>query len=128
MEQDPKFLRSYAKGRKSGAPSWMWQRITGLALVILTVGHYIWMHYTPESGHTFNTTADRLANPVFRGMYIGFITIGMYHGVQGCWNVIRDFKLRPWITYSLIGALVIAALIFLGIGYNTVLAFDPTKP
>ena len=128
MEQDPKFLRSYSKGRKSGAGAWMWQRITGLALVILTVGHYIWMHYTPESGHNFDTTADRLANPVFRGMYIGFITIGMYHGVQGCWNVIRDFKFRPWITYTLIGGLVIAALVFLGIGYNTVLAFDPTKP
>lgn len=128
MEPSPEFLRTYAKGKKSGAPAWMWQRITGLALVVLTVGHYVWMHYEPKSGHSFDTSADRLASPVFKGMYLGFITIGMYHGIQGCWNIIRDFKLRRWLSYTLLGALVIAALVFLGIGYNTVLTFDPAKP
>src|SRR5579872_5497548 len=83
-------LRSYAKGRTSGAPAWMLQRITGLALVILTVGHYIMMHYTPASGHDYDWTAARLASPLFKGSYLGFITIGMYHGLQGCWNIVRD--------------------------------------
>ncbi len=123
-----KHLRSYAKSRKSGAGPWMWQRITGLALVIMTLGHYVWMHYNPTNGHDFDASAERLTNPVFIGLYIGFITIGMYHGVQGCWNIIRDFKFRPWLSYTLIGTLVILAFIFLGIGYNTVLTFDPLKP
>lgn len=121
-------LRSYARGKKSGAPSWMLQRITGLALVILTVGHYIMMHYTPESGHDYDWTAGRLASPIFKGMYLGFITIGMYHGLQGCWNVVRDFKLRPWLTYTIFGALLVAGIVFLGIGWNTMLTFDPNKP
>ena len=121
-------LRSYAKGRKSGAPAWMLQRITGLALVILTVGHYIMMHYTPASGHDYDWTASRLASPMFKGLYLGFITIGMYHGLQGCWNVVRDFKLRPWLTYTIFGSLLVAGVIFLGIGWNTMLTFDPAKP
>jgi succinate dehydrogenase hydrophobic membrane anchor protein len=128
MQDSTKHLHSYAKSRKSGAGPWMWQRITGLALVILTIGHYVWMHYTPKSGHSFDTTAGRLSDPVFKGLYLAFITIGMYHGVQGCWNIIRDFKLKSWLSYSLLGALVILAFVFLGIGYNTVFSFDPTKP
>lgn len=123
-----KYLRSYAKGKKSGATAWMLQRISGLALVILTIGHYVWMHYTPKSGHDFGMSANRLANPVFKGMYIAFITIGMYHGLQGVWNIVRDFKLRPWLTYTLFGTIMVLGIVFVGIGWNTVLTFDPTKP
>ena len=119
-------LRSYAKGKKSGAPSWMLQRITGLALVILTVGHYIMMHYTPASGHDYDWTAGDWHRP-FQGD-LSFITIGMYHGLQGCWNVVRDFKLRKWLTYTIFGAILIAGVVFVGIGWNTMLTFDPNKP
>ena len=106
----------------------MLQRITGLALVILTVGHYIMMHYNPVSGHDYGETADRLASPMFKGMYLLFITIGMYHGLQGVWNVIRDFKLKTWLAWTLFGTIVLAGIVFLGIGYNTMLTFDPAKP
>jgi len=121
-------LRDYAKGKKSGAPAWMLQRITGLALVILTVGHYIMMHYTPASGHDYDWTAGRLASPIFKGLYLGFITIGMYHGLQGCWNVVRDFKFSKWLTYTIFGTLLVAGIVFVGIGWNTMLTFDPNKP
>jgi succinate dehydrogenase / fumarate reductase, membrane anchor subunit len=127
-KQSDSHMRSYNRSRRSGAPSWMLQRITGIALVILTIGHYIWMHYNPASGHDFMHTAARLKQPVFVGMYILFITIGMYHGIQGVWNIISDFKLRKSITWTLYGIMVTLAIIFVGIGINTVLTFDPTKP
>src|SRR5438552_16626353 len=121
-------LRSYAKGKKSGAPSWMLVRITGLLLVILTVGHYVMMHYNPASGHDYDWTSARLASPLFKGMYLAFITIGMYHGLLGIWNIVRDFKLRKWMTYTIFGAILIAGIVFAGIGWNTMLTFDPNKP
>ena len=127
MDESVKHLRSYSQGR-GGAKGWMLQRITGIALVVLTVGHYILMHYTPKSGHDFGTTADRLANPIYKGLYLAFITIGMYHGMQGMWNVVRDFKFKPGLTYTIFGAIVIVALVFLGMGWNTMLTFDPNKP
>lgn len=128
FQPQARHLRSYTKARKSGAPGWMLQRISGIALVLLTIGHYILMHYNPKSGHDFSETADRLANPMFAGLYILFIIIGMYHGVQGMWNIIRDFKLRKSISWTLYGVLVTLAIIFVGIGINTLLTFDPTKP
>lgn len=128
VSQSTEHLRSYSRSRKSGASAWMLQRITGLALVILTVGHYIMMHYNPVSGHDYGETAGRLASPMFKGMYLLFITIGMYHGLQGVWNVIRDFKLRSWLAWTLFGTIVLAGIVFLGVGYNTMLTFDPNKP
>ncbi len=127
MDESVKHLRTYAKGR-GGAKGWMMQRITGVALVVLTVGHYILMHYNPKSGHDYGTTADRLANPLFKGLYLAFITIGMYHGMQGIWNIVRDFKFKPAVTYTIFGTIVVVALVFLGIGWNTMLTFDPNKP
>ncbi len=127
-QQGASHMRSYTRSRKSGAPSWMLQRITGIALIILTIGHYLWMHYNPASGHDFSHTAERLKQPVFVGMYILFVVIGMYHGIQGVWNIIRDFKLRKSITWTLYGIMVTLAIIFVGIGINTVLTFDPNMP
>ncbi|SRR5581483_2001347 len=122
------FMRSYSRPRKSGASAWWLQRITGLALVVLTVGHYILMHYNPQSGHDYGETASRLASPWFKGIYLGFITIGMYHGLQGIWNIVRDYKLKPIVGLSIFGVLVVAGIIFVAMGWNTILTFDPAKP
>jgi len=127
-EDSTSHLRSYAHSRKSGASGWMWQRITGLALVFLTVGHYILMHYNPVSGHDYGATAERLSMPIFKGLYLAFITIGMYHGLQGVYNVIRDFKFRPWLHLALWGSILILGIVFVSIGWNTMLTFDPNKP
>jgi succinate dehydrogenase hydrophobic membrane anchor protein len=121
-------LRSYSRSRKSGSSAWFWQRITGIALVILTVGHYILMHYNPASGHDYGETASRLSMPIFKAVYLGFITIGMYHGLQGVWNVIRDFKLRPMVSMWLFGIIMVAGIFFVAWGWNTILTFDPAKP
>ena len=126
--QGANYLRSYSRSRKSGAPAWYLQRISGLALVVLTVGHYILMHYNPTSGHDYGETASRLMSPWFKGLYLGFITIGMYHGLQGCFNIVRDFKMKPMWSMTIIGVLLVAGVIFVAVGWNTVLTFDPAKP
>src|SRR5436305_15223291 len=103
-------LRSYAKGKKSGAPSWMLVRITGLLLVILTVGHYVMMHYNPASGHDYDWTSARLSSPLFKGMYLSFITIGMYHGLIGVCIIVREFKSIKSPIYTISSALIRACV------------------
>ncbi len=128
VQKNAGYLRGYTRSRNSGAPAWWMQRITGLALVVLTVGHYILMHYNPTSGHDYGETAARLASPWFKGVYLGFITIGMYHGLNGVWNIIRDFKMKSMWGQTLFGLLVVAGLVFIAVGWNTILTFDPLKP
>ena len=127
-ENPSNYLRSYSRSRHSGALPWWMVRITGVALVVLTVGHYVLMHYNPTSGHDYDSTAARLASPWFKGVYLGFITIGMYHGLQGIWNIVRDYKMKPMIGMTIFGVLVIAGVIFVAMGWNTILTFDPAKP
>ena len=112
----------YFGSRSSGANKWFMQRITGIALVILLVGHVLLMHLTPESGHTYQAVLDRLQNPFWKAIDMGFLTIGLWHGLNGTWNVIRDFKIKPFWTIVFQTGLVTVAVVFWFIGINTILS------
>jgi succinate dehydrogenase hydrophobic anchor subunit len=101
------------------------QRLSGVALIVLTVGHFIMVHNNPDAGHTWDAVVSRLSNPLFVGLYSAFLILAMYHGMQGIWNVLRDFKLKPVFAMSIFGTLVVLALVFLGMGLNTLFTFNP---
>ncbi len=124
--EEPRTRAFRYKGRGgSGAFAWLMQRLSGLALIILTVGHFLMVHYNPDAGHTWDAVVSRMSNPAFIGLYAAFLILGMYHGVQGIWNIIRDFKLKPIVAISIFGVLVVVSLVFLGMGLNTLFTFDP---
>jgi succinate dehydrogenase / fumarate reductase, membrane anchor subunit len=126
MEPRTRSFRYTGRGG-SGAFAWLMQRLSGLALILLTLGHFFMVHYHPDAGHTWDATTSRLANPIFVGLYTAFLLLGMYHGIQGMWNIIRDFRLKPAVSITLYGILVVLALVFLGIGLNTLFTFNPAR-
>ena len=93
-------MYKYKGTKDSGGRSWLMQRITGLALVVLMIGHYVLMHYTPESGHTYDAVLGRMQYSWYRIIDITFVTLAMYHGLNGVWGVFRDYKLKTWQSYS----------------------------
>jgi succinate dehydrogenase / fumarate reductase membrane anchor subunit len=107
----------------SGAPSWLLQRITGLVLIIAMVGHYILMHYTPASGHEFISTFARMQNPWWKVFYLTFVVLGMYHGLNGVWGILRDFKMKRWFSITIFGIIVVAGISFGVFGFMNVLSF-----
>jgi succinate dehydrogenase hydrophobic membrane anchor protein len=109
--------------RNSGSPSWLLQRITGAVLVVLMVGHYILMHYTPTSGHTFEAVFQRMQQPFWKAWYIAFITLGLYHGLQGIWNVVRDYELKPVFGMTIYSLIIITGVAFWALGLNTIFSF-----
>lgn len=110
----------YQSSKETGAKSWVYQRITGLALVVLMIGHYILMHYHPDSGHTYNAVLTRMQFSWYRIIDLTFITLGMYHGLNGIWGIFRDYKLKPWMNISIISALLILGLAFTVWGYTII--------
>lgn len=110
----------YKSSKDSGSKSWVLQRITGLALVVLMIGHYILMHYNPESGHTYAAVLNRMQHSWYRIIDLTFITLAMYHGLNGIWNIFRDYKLKPWAKISIISALIIFGLAFTAWGYSII--------
>lgn len=116
-------MYKYYGSRGSGAVSWFLQRVTGLLLVVVMIGHYILMHYTPESGHTYDAVLQRLSHPFWKMFDLTFITIGLWHGLNGLWSVFRDFKMKPWISMTLYGIIVLSGIAFWVLGVNTILHF-----
>jgi succinate dehydrogenase / fumarate reductase, membrane anchor subunit len=118
-------LKSYKfEGSKnSGASKWFMQRISGIILVILLLGHYVLMHATPDNGHTYQAVLERLRQPVWKAIDLSFITFGLWHGLNGTWNVFRDFQMKPFWSITILTLIVISGLAFWFLGINTILKF-----
>ena len=103
--------------KESGSKSWVLQRISGLALVVLMIGHYILMHYQPESGHTYGAVLTRMQFSWYRIIDLSFITLGLYHGLNGVWGIFRDYQLRPWLNLTIFSSLILIGIAFLTWGF-----------
>jgi succinate dehydrogenase / fumarate reductase membrane anchor subunit len=114
-------LYKHQNSRSSGSFSWVFQRVTGLILVVVMIGHYILMHYTPESGHTYDAVLARMQSNWYRVLDLTFIVLGMYHGLNGIWGIFRDYKLKQWQTITIMSLLIIFGLAFTLWGIKTVL-------
>ena len=114
--------KSY-RSQSSGAPAWFWQRVTGIVLVVVLLGHYFLMHSTPQAGHTYDAVLARMQSPWWKAIDLTFVVFGLYHGLQGIWNIIRDFTLGHG---ARLLALVILLLLGVGfgvMGFATILSF-----
>jgi|SRR4030095_6855427 succinate dehydrogenase membrane anchor subunit len=107
--------------RSSGSFSWVFQRVSGIVLVIVMIGHYILMHYNPESGHTYDAVLARMQSNWYRILDMVFVLLGMYHGLNGVWGIFRDYKLKSWQTVTIMSVLIIAGLAFSLWGIKTIL-------
>lgn len=117
------YIYKFYGSQTSGAKSWFMQRITGILLVVMLIGHYILMHANPESGHTYKAVMERLHQPIWKIIDLSFVTLGLWHGLNGTWNVIRDFQMKPKWSITIYTIIVIIAIAFWFLGLNTILSF-----
>ncbi len=110
----------YQSTKSSGSKSWVIQRVTGIALVIFMIGHYILMHYHPDSGHTYQAVLNRMSYSWYRIIDISFLILGMYHGLNGVWGIFRDYELKTWQNYTIISLLLIFGLAFVAWGLSII--------
>ncbi len=111
----------YQRSSGSGSFSWVVQRITGIVLVVVLIGHYILMHYNPESGHTYDAVLTRMQSNWYRVLDLTFVVLAMYHGLNGVWSIFRDYKLKAWQTITVISLLIVFGLAFSLWGIKTIL-------
>lgn len=113
--------------KNSGANSWIMQRISGIALVVLMIGHYILMHYHPDSGHTYDAVLGRMQYSWYRILDLTFLSLGMYHGLNGVWGIFRDYQMKPWLKISVVSVLVIFGIAFTVWGYSIIFSIPYLK-
>lgn len=113
-------MYKHISSRGSGSFSWVFQRISGLILVVMMISHYILMHYNPESGHTYDAVLARMQSNWYRIFDLTFLVLGMYHGLNGIWGIFRDYNLKPWQSISVIGTLIVLGIAFTLWGIKTI--------
>lgn len=115
-------MRYMGSGR-SGAFQWLFQRVSGVALVILLGLHFLIIHYWSWGPVSYDKVAPRLISPYYKAWEILFLALAVYHAMNGVKLVIDDYVHHPvWriVLTSLNWLLWLATLIF---GVLTVVTF-----
>jgi succinate dehydrogenase / fumarate reductase membrane anchor subunit len=109
----------FAKEPKATA-SWLWQVITGMALLFLLGLHVIANHFIAKGGlRNFADVLAYLRNPVFLFLEVLFLVIVTSHAMLGIRAILLDFglpdRVERWLSRALtaIGVLTVAYSLWL---------------
>jgi succinate dehydrogenase / fumarate reductase membrane anchor subunit len=104
--------------------AWFFQRITGVVLFVQVLVHFYIAHNTWDSGHDWTTIVSRMSNPYMKMFYLVFVSLGLWHGLNGLWAVIRDYNMSDGLR-KLLYAVILTVGICLGIlGFITMLTIS----
>ena len=114
----------------SGSERWWWyfMRLSGLALVLLVLGHMFIMHVLVElSGGEINFAfvQSRWGTPFWRIYDFLLLVLAFLHGANGARVVIGDYVTNRTAKSLLIGALLVISGIWLILGMAIIVFFDP---
>ncbi|MDQ3679527.1 MAG: succinate dehydrogenase hydrophobic membrane anchor subunit [Actinomycetota bacterium] len=72
--------------------SWLFMRVSGLALVFLALTHFALTHIVTDVADTGSGfVAERWANPLWRLFDWALLTLALFHGLNGLRWIIDDY-------------------------------------
>jgi succinate dehydrogenase / fumarate reductase membrane anchor subunit len=107
---------------------WYFMRLSGLALVLLALGHMLIMHVLVElSGGEidFAFVQSRWGTPFWRVYDFLLLLLAFIHGARGARTVITDYVTHRTARSLLIGILIAVAVIWMVLGMAVIVFFDP---
>jgi succinate dehydrogenase / fumarate reductase membrane anchor subunit len=108
---------------------WYFMRLSGLALVLLALGHMFIMHVLVEltGGEIdFAFVQSRWGSPFWRIYDFLLLVLAFLHGANGARVVIGDYIAHPTAKRLLIGLLLAISGIWLVLGMAVIVFFDPS--
>jgi succinate dehydrogenase / fumarate reductase membrane anchor subunit len=109
---------------------WYFMRLSGLALVILALGHMFIMHVLVElTGGEINFAfvQSRWGTPFWRIYDLLLLVLAFVHGANGTRIVIGDYIAHPTAKRLLLGLLLAVSAIWLVLGMAVIAFFDPSS-
>jgi succinate dehydrogenase hydrophobic anchor subunit len=98
------------------------QRVSAIALLAFLTLHMVVVHYPP--GHIdVSRVADRLHNPLWKGIDIAFLFFVLMHALTGAYMVITDVERFDVYKRVLAGVAVAGGVLLFVYGTMTILAF-----
>jgi len=107
---------------------WYFMRLSGLALVILALGHMFIMHVLVElTGQEVNFAfvQSRWGTPFWRIYDLALLVLAFVHGANGARVVIGDYVAHRTARRLLVGFLLALCVIWLLLGIAVIAFFDP---
>ncbi len=92
---------------------WLWQRISGLALMVLLVIHLGTVRFSPLDYNAFKAQLSSPGWALFNGC---LMAVAVSHALSGLWQIGRDYVAEPRHRKALAWILLLAGLAFLALG------------
>ena len=108
-----------------GSWRWLFQRVSGIALLVLLLTHFGVTHFFPGGEVTYQKVVLRLSYPDWKFFNLTFLVLALFHGLNGGWTILEDYLENGWLRVTLFGVLLVAGLSLLVLGTLTTLAFQP---
>ena len=107
---------------------WYFMRLSGLALVLLALGHMFIMHVLVElTGQEVNFAfvQSRWGTPFWRIYDLALLVLAFVHGTNGARVVIGDYVAHRTARRLLVSFLIALCVIWLLLGIAVIAFFDP---
>ncbi len=116
------FIDRYQGSAKSGEWNWLLQRVSGVALLVLLLGHFFVEHFVGHTGLTYQAVAARFASLGWKIFDLTFVVFALYHGINGIFMVIEDYVHSGWRVFWK-GFFWVVGIVYLVLAAITVLPF-----
>jgi succinate dehydrogenase hydrophobic anchor subunit len=99
------------------------QRVSAIALVVFLTIHMIVVHYPPFH-IDFSRIIERLEQPIWKAIDIGFLFFVLIHALTGAYQVLTDVQCINRFKRVLAGIAIVIGVFAFVYGTLTVLAFQ----
>jgi succinate dehydrogenase / fumarate reductase membrane anchor subunit len=107
--------------------SWLFMRISGVALLLLAVGHVLIMHVIDEgvSRVDFGFVSARWESPFWRTWDWALLVLALVHGINGLRVMVQDYVRWPGARFALNVLFALTGFGLFVLGTVVVFTFDP---
>ncbi|HEX6345021.1 succinate dehydrogenase hydrophobic membrane anchor subunit [Umezawaea sp.] len=107
--------------------SWLFMRISGMALVVLVLGHLFIMNVLDGGVHriNFGFVAGRWASPFWQFWDLSMLWLAQIHGGNGLRTVINDYARKDATRFWLKILLYVSMVLIISLGTFVIFTFDP---
>jgi len=107
--------------------TWVFMRLSGIALIVLVLGHLFIMNILDGGVHRINFAfvAGRWSSPFWQFWDLSMLWLAELHGTNGLRTVINDYARRDFTRFWLKVLLYTSAVLILALGTFVIFTFDP---
>lgn len=107
--------------------SWVFMRLSGLALIVLVLGHLFIMNILDEGVHKINFAfvAGRWSSPFWQLWDLAMLWLAQLHGGNGLRTIINDYARNDTTRFWLKMLLYASIILIVTLGTLVIFTFDP---